>query len=162
MDTRSISRRIMHPRHAPKRIENGRWLEISLPASCCFACVTTRGRERERGKKGRGGSYCLQSSPWNIESIGQVSSKFLFAGRKVFVFDTATTSISKLRQLWTTLYMCVYDRASILFLPRVKLAQFSLTSNAWPWLSFEQLFKSVCLTLRLPRFFFFILSFFDI
>lgn len=127
--------------------------------------VWQREGERERGKKGRGGSYCLQSSPWNIESIGQVSSKFLFAGRKVFVFDTATTSISKLRQLWTTLYIyvcvCVYDRASILFLPRVKLAQFSLTSNAWPWLSFEQLFKSVCLTLRLPCFFFFLSSIFN-
>ena len=57
--------------------------------------------------------------------------------------------------------VCVYDRASILFLPRVKLAQFSLTSNAWPWLSFEQLFKSVCLTLRLPCFFFFLSSIFN-
>lgn len=67
--------------------------QTNVAKKSCFAYV----RERERGEEE--GSYCLQSSPWNIESIGQVSSKFLFAGRKVFVFDTATTSISKLRQL---------------------------------------------------------------
>lgn len=82
-----------------------RWEQI------LFACNNERERGRERGREG---SYCLQSSRSNIiESIGQVSRKFLFAGRKVLVFDTATTSISKLRQLGTTLYIYIYMPSSV-------------------------------------------------
>lgn len=143
-----------------KADRNGRcWkyrCQLRVPDKRCKQTVCEREREIRREEEG---VVIAQSSPWNIESIGQVSSKFLFAGRKVLVFETATTSISKLRnfeQLY--IYIYIYDRASILFLPRVKLAQFSLTSNAW--LSFEQLFKSVCLTLRLPRFFRYLTRFF--
>lgn len=75
--------------------------------------VTTRERKKERERGGEG-SYCLQSSRSNIiESIGQVFPEFLFAGRKVLVFDTATTSISKLRQLVTTIYIYIYMSSSV-------------------------------------------------
>lgn len=159
MDTRSISRRIMHPRHAPKRIENGRWkYRCQLRVA---SRVWQREGERERGKKGRGGSYCLQSSPWNIESIGQVSSKFLFAGRKVFVFDTATTSISKLRQLWTTLYICVcvcvwssVDTFSSTSQTRPILVNFERV--AFVWTAFQKCLFDFTFTV------FFFFSFFDI
>lgn len=98
-DMRSISRRIVHPRHAPKRIETV--VAGNIVASFVYQTnVANKPCVREREiRRGEEGVVIAQSSPRNIESIGQVSSKFLFAGRKVLVFETATTSISKLRKL---------------------------------------------------------------
>lgn len=70
--------------------------QLRVPDKRCKQTVCEREREIRRGEEG---VVIAQSSPRNIESIGQVSSKFLFAGRKVLVFETATTSISKLRKL---------------------------------------------------------------
>ena len=118
-------------------------------------------RERERGERRGEGVVIAFKVPLGIS---KVSDKFLpsfFSRAEKFSYSTLRRplfpSCANFEQLYIYVCVCVYDRASILFLPRVKLAQFSLTSNAW--LSFEQLFKSVCLTLRLPCFFFFFLRY---
>lgn len=159
MDTRSISRRITHPRHAPNRIE----MVVAGNIVGSFVCQTNVGnkscsrvttREREGGR-GEGRGVIAFKAPVRISS--KVSDKFLasfFSRAEKFSYSTRRRplfpSCANLEQLYIYIYIC--HRASILFLPRVKLAQFSLTSDAWPWLSFAQLFKPVCLTLRLPRF----------
>lgn len=109
---RSISRRIVHPRHAPKRIETV--VAGNIVASFVYQTnVANKPCVREREiRRGEEGVVIAQSSPRNIESIGQVSSKFLFAGRKVLVFETATTSISSCAN-FEQLYIYIYIWSSV-------------------------------------------------
>lgn len=149
---------IVHPRHAPKRIETV--VAGNIVASFVYQTnVANKPCVRERDKEGgRGSSYCpkfpseyrkYRTSFLQVSFRGQKSSR---------IRDCDDLYFQVAQTLNNSIYIYIYDRASILFLPRVKLAQFSLTSNAW--LSFEQFFKSVCLTLRLPRFFRYLTRFF--
>lgn len=142
-----------------KADRNGRcWkyrCQLRVPDKRCKQTVCERERDKEGG---RGSSYCpkfpseyrkYRTSFLQVSFRGQKSSR---------IRDCDDLYFQVAQTLNNSIYIYIYDRASILFLPRVKLAQFSLTSNAW--LSFEQLFKSVCLTLRLPRFFRYLTRFF--
>lgn len=96
-----------------KADRNGRcWkyrCQLRVPDKRCKQTVCEREREIRRGEEG---VVIAQSSPRNIESIGQVSSKFLFAGRKVLVFETATTSISSCAN-FEQLYIYIYIWSSV-------------------------------------------------
>lgn len=160
MDTRSISRWITHPRHAPNRIEmvvagnivDSFVCQTNVGNKSCFACNNER--EKEREGEGRRGELLPSKLPFEYHRKYRTSfSRVSFRGQKssrIRYGDDLYFQVAPTCNNYIYIYIC--HRASILFLPRVKLAQFSLTSDAWPWLSFAQLFKPVCLTLRLPRF----------
>lgn len=155
----------MHPRHAPKRIENGRWLEISLPASCCFACVTTRERERERGERRGEGVVIAFKVPLGISKVSDKFFPSFFSRAEKFSYSTLRRplfpSCANFEQLYIYVCVCVWssvDTFSSTSQTRPILVNFERVAVAFVWTAFQKCLFDFTFTAFL---FFFLSSIFN-